>query len=73
MSDSRRRLSAELTEESAIRLQAILPHGWQKPLMQAIVDQVIKMYDTHGIQAVAGIVAGQVDVVDFTRRQVDEK
>lgn len=61
-SDYRPRLSAELTPESATKLFAILPHGWQKPLFQTLVHGIIELYDKEGINAISAIVTGAINV-----------
>jgi len=53
--DYRPRLAAEIRPDQADRLKEILPHGLQKPLMQAIVDGIIELYDKGGLEALAAI------------------
>lgn len=65
-SDYRPRLSVELSEDSFNKLQRILPHGWRKPLFQALVDGVLKLYDKGGITAVSAIITGHIDSMQVT-------
>lgn len=62
MSDYRPRLSAELTHEQADALFSILPHGWQKPLFQTIVDGIIELHARGGIEAIGAIVSKTISV-----------
>ena len=72
MSDYRPRLSAELTHAQADALFSILPHGWQKPLFQTIVDGIIELHARGGIQAVGAIVSKTVSIEQIIRL-ADEK
>lgn len=62
LSDYRPRLSTELTLESYRELSKILPHGWQKPLFQALVNGVITLYTKGGIPAIAAIISGHIEL-----------
>jgi hypothetical protein len=62
ISDYRPRLSTELTPESYQRLSAILPHGWQKPLFQALVNGVITLYDKGGVHALGAIISNHIEL-----------
>lgn len=61
-SDYRPRLSTELTHESYRRLSEILPHGWQKPLFQSLVNGVISLYDKGGVPAIGAIVSNHLEI-----------
>lgn len=63
--DYRPRLSAELTPESAKRLREILPHSYQRPLFQALVDGVIALYDRGGLEAIAVITAKHIEITSI--------
>ena len=60
--DYRPRISAEITAESKAQLTKILPHSWQRPLFQALVDGVIEVHRRGGIQAISAIIAGHIEV-----------
>lgn len=73
----RPRLSAELTQEQADILNKILPHGMKKPLFQAIINGVIEIYQTGGLEALGAIQAryisiGQVSTIGLTRTREDK-
>ena len=68
--DYRPRLSVELSEESFNKLQRILPHGWRKPLFQALVDGVLSLYDKGGIAAVSAIITKHIDAMQVTESGV---
>lgn len=56
--DYRPRLSIELTEEQRQRLADInLPHGWQRAMFSAIIDDVLWLHDNFGVNALACIVS----------------
>lgn len=59
-SDYRPRLSVELTQETFNQLQQILPHGWRRPLFQALVDGVLELYKRGGMEAVSLIIAKHI-------------
>jgi len=56
----RPRISVEITPESYNKMQKILPHGWQRPLFQALTNGIIELYARGGIDAIAAIVAGHI-------------
>lgn len=67
LTNYRPRLSTELTQESYQRLSAILPHGWQKPLFQALVNGVITLYNKGGLPALGAIVSGHLEIDAIAR------
>ncbi len=67
LTDYRPRLSTELTLESYQRLSEILPHGWQKPLFQSLVNGVITLYNKGGIPAIGAIVSNHLEVEAIAR------
>ena len=62
----RPRIGAELTQVQADRLFHILPHGWKKPLFQALVDGVLALYDKGGIEALGAIISGHISLTTIT-------
>jgi hypothetical protein len=63
----RPRLSAELTQQQADIFFNILPHGWQKPICQAIVNGVIKCYEEGGMEAIGAIVSEYISIQQLAR------
>ena len=71
-SNYRPRLSADLRPDQAARLVEILPHGWQKPIFQAIVDGLIALYDKGGHEALSAIMAKHISVRQVVEAGVPE-
>lgn len=70
----RPRITFEITEEQYLAFQSIdLPRGWQKAIFAAIVDDIIRMHATYGINALAciiGSIARPSDVLETLRTGV---
>ena len=62
MSEYRHRLAAEITPEQYRRLSAILPHGMQKPLFQALVQGVLELHSRGGLPALAAITSNHIEL-----------
>lgn len=72
LTDYRPRLSTELTLESYKELSRILPHGWQKPLFQALVDGVITLYGKGGIPAIGAIISGHIELKAIAQDSIND-
>ncbi len=51
---SNRRLTVDITEEQAIRLQKHLEHGMRKLLFSLIIDNLLDLFDKYGAPVVIG-------------------
>jgi len=60
--DYRMRLSTELTSEQSHLISQVLPHGWQKPLIQALLNGVLELYQRGGIEAIGAIISRHLDL-----------
>lgn len=58
----RPRLSAELTPEQGRKFFDIMPHGWQKPLCQVLVNGILELYDKGGTDAIAAVISGYIGI-----------
>ncbi len=72
-SNYRPRLSAELTPEQAKELIQILPHGWQKPLFQVLVDGVISIYKQGGLPALGAIISKAITLDQVARAGLSKR
>ncbi len=63
---SRPRLSIEITEEQHLKLWKLLPWGIKGQLFRAIIDDVIKMLETHGEEFIAAILARRIKLQDYS-------
>ncbi len=60
-SDYKPKLSIEITESQQQGLRNIdLPHGYQKALFSAIIDDLLSVNSEHGPRALALIITGAV-------------
>ena len=59
-SSYRPRLSIELTNEQARKLQRLIPWGLKNQLFQALVDDVIELVEEHGEIVIAAIISRQL-------------
>ena len=69
----RPRVSTEITLESKNQLQRILPHGWHRPLFQALVDGVIELHRRGGIEAISAIIARHITIQQIAEVGFDSK
>jgi hypothetical protein len=63
----------EITEEQARALSIRIPHGLRKPLFGAIVDDVIRMLDKHGVSFIAAVLSRDLHYDSFNSLKIGEK
>lgn len=66
------RLSVELTDQQALDLRNLLPHGMQKALFRVVVDDVIRMAKKHKEMFFAAILAKQISFEQITSLDIKE-
>lgn len=64
--DWKPRLSIEITPQQSSDLSTLIPHGMQKLIFQAVVDDVIRMIRTHKEVFFAAVIAKQLRLDDYT-------
>jgi hypothetical protein len=65
--DYRTRLTIDLREDQAQKIRAIVPHGQQKLLFQALVDGVFAIYDTGGYVALSMIISKHISLQQIAK------
>ena len=66
MSDFKRKLTTDITEEQYQELQEILDHGEQKRLISSLINAVIKVHKKFGKIAIYAIISGNLDVLKLS-------
>jgi len=61
----RPRLSIEITEEQAAKLYRLVPWGVKKEMFSVIIDDVIKLLETHGEILIAAILTRKLKMQDL--------
>lgn len=61
-SDYRPRFSAEISDEQAMLLASILPHGMKKPLVNIIVEGILSIHEAGGQQALGSIISKYITI-----------
>ncbi len=56
----RPRLVVEITEEQRLALTRLFPHGFMRPFMHKVVDEIISLVDKGGQKALAAIISGLI-------------
>jgi hypothetical protein len=69
----RPRINAEVTPEQYAKFQELLPFGWQKPLMQCLIDGVIALHERGGLPALSALIAGHIEIEKLTDLSITSK
>lgn len=71
------RISVDITPEMQTKLQKYIPHGYQRPLFNILINQIIDMIEKAGEKnapfIIGAIIAGRIRVIDLIRNLDDGK
>ena len=64
--DWRPRLSINIDDEQYKKLQALIPWGVKGQVFQIIIDDLIKLLETHGTEVLGAILHKKVSLEDYS-------
>jgi hypothetical protein len=67
------KLTIEMSEEQALRLQGIFNHGEKRQFFSAVIDAAIVLHDSVGKQALYAIISRDLQLLDAVRAGVKAK
>lgn len=62
------RLTTEISEELKERIDKI-PWGTRRAILQRLLEEVMDLYDKHGMIALAAIVSGELKVIEHMKEK----